>query len=59
MKDVKKPQTKKGLKRVNCDLPIWVHDYLESLHGTKKHNVEALVMAAARRNGFREEKQSK
>lgn len=40
-------------KRINLDLPPYVHDYLASQHGTKKHNAEALLMAAARKNGFR------
>lgn len=41
--------------RLNMDLPQHVHDYLASLHGTKKYNAEAILMAAARKNGFRAE----
>lgn len=47
----KKPQQQ--TKRINLDLPPHVHEYLDSLHGTKKHNAEALLFAAARKNGFR------
>lgn len=52
MSEVKK-QIKEGLKRVNCDLPEHVHDYLVSMHGNKKYNAEAILIAAARKNGFR------
>ena len=45
MKDNNKP--------VRCDLPPHVHDFLKSLHGTKKYNAEAILMAAARKNGFK------
>lgn len=55
MKEIKK-QIKPGLKRVNCDLPEYVHDFLSSQHGNKKYNAEAILMAAARKNGFRESK---
>lgn len=41
-------------KPVRCDLPKFVHDYLKSLHGTKKFNAEAILIAAAKRNGFKE-----
>lgn len=41
------------LKPVRADVPQYVHDYLESLHGSKKYNVEAILMAAAKRNGFK------
>ena len=40
-------------KPVRCDLPMYVHEYLESLHGTKKYNAEAILMAVARKNGFK------
>lgn len=44
---------KEGNKPVRCDVPKYVHDYLASLHGTKKHNAEAILMAAAKKNGFK------
>lgn len=47
---------KESKKPIRCDLPQHVHDYLASLHGTKKYNAEAILMAAARKNGFREDK---
>ncbi len=60
---IKSIKTKQGNKmgiakktktiRLNMDLPQHVHDYLASLHGTKKYNAEAILMAAARKNGFR------
>lgn len=42
-------------KPIRCDLPKHVHDYLKSLHGTKKHNAEAILIAAAQRHGFKPE----
>lgn len=53
MKEVKK------LFPIRADVPREVHDYLESLHGSKKYNAEAILIAAARKNGFREQKQTK
>ena len=52
MASTNKPKT----IRLNMDLPQHVHDYLASLHGTKKYNAEAILMAAARKSGFREAK---
>ncbi|QDP46612.1 MAG: hypothetical protein Tp1137MES00d2C23059491_31 [Prokaryotic dsDNA virus sp.] len=46
-------KNKPKLTRINCDLPPHVHDFLASLHGTKKYNAEAILMAAARKNGFK------
>lgn len=40
-------------KPIRCDLPKHVHDYLSSLHGTKKYNAEAILIAMARKNGFK------
>lgn len=48
-----KEQTKKKTVRLNMDLPKHVHDYLSSLHGTKKYNAEAILIAAAQRHGFK------
>ncbi len=48
-----KSQIKAGMKRINCDVPECVHDYLASLHGTKKYNAEAILIAMARKNGFK------
>lgn len=53
MKELKNESKPKQTKRINLDLPPHVHEYLDSLHGTKKHNAEALLFAAARKNGFR------
>ena len=50
---VKKSQVKEGMKRINCNIPEYVHEYLASLHGTKKYNAEAMLISAARKNGFR------
>lgn len=50
-----KDQTKKKTVRLNMDLPKHVHDYLSSLHGTKKYNAEAILIAAAQRHGFKPE----
>ena len=56
MKELKKESKPKQTKRINLDLPPHVHEYLDSLHGNKKNNAEAILMAAARKNGFREAK---
>lgn len=44
---------KDGNKPIRCDLPLHVHEYLASLHGTKKYNAEAILIAMARKNGFK------
>lgn len=53
MKELVKAEKPATTKRINLDLPPHVHEYLASLHGTKKHNAEAILFAAARKNGFK------
>lgn len=52
MANANKPKT----IRLNMDLPEHVHAYLASLHGTKKYNAEAILIAQANRNGFKASK---
>lgn len=43
---------KQETTRINCDLPEYVHDFLKSLHGTKKANAEMILIEAAKAAGY-------
>lgn len=51
----KKSQIKEGLKRINVDVPEYVHDFLSSLHGNKKVNAELILINEAKKKGFKDE----
>lgn len=51
----KKQQVKDGLKRINVDVPQYVHDFLSSLHGNKKVNAELILINEAKKKGFKDE----
>ena len=51
----KKSPIKEGLKRINVDVPQYVHDFLSSLHGNKKVNAELILINEAKKKGFKDE----
>lgn len=51
----KKSAIKEGLKRINVDVPQYVHDFLSSLHGNKKVNAELILINEAKKKGFKDE----